>query len=104
MAVEVKDVVNIDFEALSEKAMLIQEFRQTKDFKTKEVTGYVGEFIITEGRAKGLKIAVNFPTLPDAELMGLYNISFDEVESKVYAIKDKFGLQLKLVGRTLIAD
>lgn len=104
MTVEVKDIVKIDFEALSEKVMLIQEFRETKDYNTRELNGYMGEFIVAEGRAKGLKIAVRFKTLPVAELMGLYIIEFDEEESKVYTSKDKFGLQLKLVGKSLVAD
>ena len=53
----------------------------------------------------GIRFAVEFDRIPkDAELMHKYSIEYDEEESSVYTSKNKFGLQFKLVGLSLIAE
>ncbi|MGQ7485207.1 hypothetical protein ACTGWQ_11250 [Streptococcus suis] len=93
MSIELKDLVSIDFEKINTNAMLTQEFRPYNKFGTKEVEGYVGEFIITEGEAKGFKFEVKTSKDPRLELFSNYTIEFDKVNSFVYANKNKFGLQ-----------
>lgn len=106
---ELKDIVYIDFKAIQSHAMLISEFAEVYEYKnntrSNNVRGYKAEFVISEGEAMGIRFAVEFDRVPKgAELMHKYAIEFDEENSSVYASKDKFGLQFKLVGRSLIEE
>lgn len=105
---ELKDIVYIDFKPIETHAMLISEFTEVYAYKdnerTEKVRGYKGEFVISEGEYMGIRFAVEFDKLPKAELMHKYSIKFDEEESSVYASKNKFGLQFKLVGLDLIEE
>lgn len=104
---ELKDLVYIDFSAITEHAMLISEFIEVFEYrnkkKTKDIRGYKAEFVIADGPYMGVRFAVEFPSLPkEAELMHKYTIEFDEEQSSVYTSQDKFGLQFKIVGKKLI--
>lgn len=106
---ELKDIVYIDFKAIQNHAMLISEFTEVFEFKdnkpTKNVRGYKAEFVISEGEFMGIRFAVEFDRIPKgAELMHKYSIKYDEEESSVYTSKNKFGLQFKLVGLSLIEE
>lgn len=105
---ELKDIVYIDFKPISSHAMLISEFTEVYAYKdnerTEKVRGYKGEFVISEGEYMGIRFAVEFDKLPKAELMHKYAIEYDEEESSVYASKNKFGLQFKLVGLSLVEE
>lgn len=106
---ELKDIVYIDFKAIQNHAMLISEFTEVYAYKdnerTEKVRGYKAEFVISEGEFMGIRFAVEFDKVPmGAELMHKYSIEFDEENSSVYASKNKFGLQFKLVGRALIKE
>lgn len=105
---ELKDIVYIDFKPISSHAMLISEFTEVYAYKdnerTEKVRGYKGEFVISEGEYMGIRFAVEFDKLPKAELMHKYSIEYDEEESSVYASKNKFGLQFKLVGLSLAEE
>ncbi|MHA6892446.1 hypothetical protein [Ralstonia pseudosolanacearum] len=105
---ELKDIVYIDFKPISSHAMLISEFAEVYEYKdntkTNKLRGYKGEFVISEGEYMGIRFAVEFDKLPRAELMHKYSIEFDEEESSVYASKNKFGLQFKLVGLSLVEE
>lgn len=106
---ELKDIVYIDFKAIQNHAMLISEFTEVYEYKNNtrsdKVRGYKAEFVIAEGEAMGIRFAVEFEKVPkEAELMHKYVIEFDEENSSVYASKDKFGLQFKLVGLSLIEE
>lgn len=105
---ELKDIVYIDFKPIQSHAMLISDFAEVFEFKdnkpTKKVRGYKGEFVIAEGDFMGIRFAVEFDNLPKAELMHKYTIEYDEEESSVYTSKNKFGLQFKLVGLSLIEE
>ena len=105
---ELKDIVYIDFKAIQNHAMLISEFTEVYAYKdnerTEKVRGYKAEFVISEGEFLGIRFAVEFDKLPKAELMHKYSIEYDEEESSVYTSKNKFGLQFKLVGLTLIEE
>lgn len=105
---ELKDIVYIDFKAIQNHAMLISEFTEVYAYKdnerTEKVRGYKAEFVISEGEFMGIRFAVEFDKLPKAELMHKYSIEYDEEESSVYTSKNKFGLQFKLVGLTLIEE
>lgn len=105
---ELKDIVYIDFKAIQNHAMLISEFTEVYAYKdnerTEKVRGYKAEFVISEGEFMGIRFAVEFDKLPKAELMHKYSIEYDEEESSVYTSKNKFGLQFKLVGLTLVEE
>lgn len=107
---ELKDIVYIDFKPISSHAMLISEFTEVYEYKkdntrSDKVRGYKAEFVISEGEAMGIRFAVEFEKVPmGAELMHKYSIEFDEENSSVYASKNKFGLQFKLVGLSLVKE
>lgn len=106
---ELKDIVYIDFKPISSHAMLISEFTEVYEYnkdntRSNKVRGYKGEFVISEGEYMGIRFAVEFDKLPRAELMHKYSIEFDEENSSVYASKNKFGLQFKLVGLALVEE
>lgn len=105
---ELKDLVRIDFEPLENHAMLISDFSEVYEYKdnkkTEKIRGYKAEFVIADGEAKGLRFNVEFPSLPDAELMQKYVIDFDKEASSVYTQKGKFGVQFKLVANGLLAE
>lgn len=105
---ELKDLVYIDFKPIQNHAMLISEFTEVYEYKDNErtgkVRGYKGEFVVSEGEFMGIRFAVEFDKLPKAELMHKYTIEYDEEESSVYTSKNKFGLQFKLVGLSLVEE
>lgn len=107
---ELKDIVYIDFKAIQNHAMLISEFMEVYEYKkdntrSDKVRGYKAEFVISEGEYMGIRFAVEFDRIPKgAELMHKYSIEFDEEESSVYTSKNKFGLQFKLIGLSLIEE
>lgn len=105
---ELKDLVYIDFSAIEKHAMLISEFAEVfeykDDTKTDKIRGYKGEFVIAQGPATGVRFNVEFEKLPNAELMHQYTIEFDEEQSSVYTNKKKFGLQFKLIGKSIIGE
>ncbi len=68
------------FEPLENHAMLISDFSEVYEYKDNKKTeksscGYKAEFI-ADGEAKDFCFNVEFPKLPDAELMQKYVIDF----------------------------
>ncbi len=106
---ELKDIVYIDFEPIESHAMLISEFSEVYEYKdnkrSDKIRGYKAEFVISEGEYMGIRFAVEFDKVPrEAELMHKYSIEFDKENSSVYATQNKFGLQFKLVGLSLVKE